>query len=461
MVRCLERCMAIAWARPLVEIAAQSGQYPDRMLPPHGSRTRDRSTSQTCEVRPFPVGFLWGASTSSHQVEGGNRWNDWWAYEQSGRLPYASGQACRHYQLFEDDFDLARSWGHNAHRFSIEWSRIEPSEGHWNPEAVAHYRQVIHALRERGLEPVVTLHHFTSPAWFARSGGWLRSDSTRRFARYAEYVATHLGAEVRYWLTINEPTVQVMQGYLNGAWPPCLTSAWRQAALAFWNLARAHAAAYQVLHQHRSDVLVSFAHNAPCIVPCRPDRIRDRLAAALRDWLSNRSFFALIGALPGEPKRASKPLDFIGLNYYSRTIVRSAGLGMGAFLGRACRLPHHPDRGPISTTGWEVYPTGLATILRKFSTFGLPILITENGVATDDEALRREFILQHLQGLAEAIDRGTDVIGYLYWTLMDNFEWTHGTTPRFGLAAVDFTTQQRRPRPCVQDFSRVCRENRL
>jgi beta-glucosidase len=453
--------MALAPSRSVIDIATQSGKYPARARPPHGSRTWDRGTPQPHETRSFPAGFLWGASTSSHQVEGGNRWNDWWDYEQSGRLPYASGQACRHYQRFEDDFDLARSWGHNAHRFSIEWSRIEPADGQWNPEAVGHYRQVIRALRRRGLEPVITLHHFTSPAWFAQGGGWLRSDSIQRFVRYAEYVATHLGADVRYWLTINEPTVQVVQGYLNGAWPPGLTSAWRQAVLALWNLARAHAAAYQVLHHQRADALVSFAHNAPYIVPCRPERLRDRLAAVLRDWLLNRSFFVLVGALPGAPKRASKHLDFIGLNYYSRTIVHSTGIGIGSFLGRVCRLPHHPDRGPISTTGWEVYPAGLQTTLRTFSTFGLPILITENGVATDDETLRREFILQHLQGLAEAIDRGIKVFGYLYWTLMDNFEWTHGTTARFGLAAVDFTTQQRLPRPCVQDFSRICRENSL
>ena len=153
----------------------------------------------------FPKGFLWGAATSSHQVEGGNRWNDWWEYEGRGQLPHASGDACRHYDLFERDFDLAKSWGHNAHRFSIEWSRLEPEEGTWDADACDHYRQVLRALADRGLEPVVTLHHFTNPAWFARRGGWSRSDSPRLFARYVEYVARELGAPVRYWLTINEP----------------------------------------------------------------------------------------------------------------------------------------------------------------------------------------------------------------------------------------------------------------
>src|SRR5215510_8614654 len=196
----------------------------------HGNRVL---SSQLTEGYTFPAHFLWGASTSSHQVEGNNHGSDWWEYEQSGRLPCKSGEACRHYQLFEKDFDLARSWGHNAHRLSIEWSRIEPSEGCWEPDATAHYRAVIRALRERDLEPVVTLHHFTNPAWFSRSGGWLRNDSASLFARYAEHMVKSLSAEVKYWLTINEPTVYVAQGYITGEWPPFLKSAWIKAARVF------------------------------------------------------------------------------------------------------------------------------------------------------------------------------------------------------------------------------------
>jgi beta-glucosidase len=177
-------------------------------------------TSILSQVYRFPPGFLWGAATSSHQVEGDNHWNDWWEYEHAGRLPYRSGKTCQHYQRYEADFDLAQSWGHNAHRFSLEWSRIEPAEGQWNSEAVAHYQAVLRALRSRGMEPVVTLHHFTNPAWFARRGGWLRHDSVRLFARYAAYVATHLGQDVKFWLTLNEPTVYMLHGYILGSGPP-------------------------------------------------------------------------------------------------------------------------------------------------------------------------------------------------------------------------------------------------
>jgi beta-glucosidase len=394
-------------------------------------------------------------------VEGDNRWNDWWECEQSGRLPHKSGQACRHYERFEQDFDLARDWGHNAHRFSVEWSRVEPSEGNWNRVALTHYSEVVRALRDRGLEPVVTLHHFTNPAWFSRSGGWFRRDSASLFARYAEHTARSIGTEVRYWLTINEPTDYVMQGYINGEWPPFLKSAWLKAAIVFGNLARAHVLAYRSLHRTCSGVRVGFAHSASPVVPCNPGSRNDRLAARLRDLIWNRVFFRLIGVRRRHSRHVQRALDFIGLNYYKRTIVRSSGWGLKAVLGRTCQLPHHQDQGPISTTGWEVYPRGLKAVLEHFSRFGVPLLVTENGIATDDEALRREFLIGHLQNLGEALEAGVNVIGYLYWSLIDNFEWALGTRPRFGLAGVDYNTQQRMPRPCVEDFSRVCRENQL
>jgi beta-glucosidase len=409
----------------------------------------------------FPAGFLWGAATSSHQVEGDNRWSDWWEYEESGRLPHRSGEACRHYELYEQDFDLARSWGHNAHRFSIEWSRIEPSEGSWNREALEHYRAVIQALKRRGLEPVVTLHHFTNPAWFTRAGGWLRRDSPRVFARYVGFVAEHLGKDVRYWLTINEPTVYVMQGYINGKWPPLVKASWIRAMIAFRNLAKAHVAAYRTLHKIRRDIMVGFAHSAPLVLPCNSQRIRDRVAASVRDLILNRAFFYLLGARVGNRRETSRRLDFIGINYYTRMTVHGVGLGIGALFGRVCRLAHDHDRGRTSDIGWEVYPRGLPLVLGTFSRFGVPLIVTENGIATNDETLRRDFLMQHLINLSAALGSGINVIGYLYWSLMDNYEWTLGMEPHFGLAAVDSVTQERLPRPSAQDFARVCRANQL
>jgi beta-glucosidase len=411
------------------------------------------------DEREFPPRFLWGASTSSHQVEGGNRWNDWWEYEQAGRLPFRSGDACRHYELFEADFDLARAWAHNAHRFSIEWSRLEPEPGAWNKDAASHYVAVVQALRERGLEPVVTLNHFTVPAWSLRRGGWLRRDSVRFFARYVERIAGVLGGAVKYWLTLNEPTVYVMQAYIAAEWPPLGRRQWRNAATVLRRLARAHVAAADVLHRLVPGAQVSFAHNAPFIAPCNPARWRDRMAAAARDAVLNGLFFQLIGASPRRGRRG--PLDFIAINYYSRTVVRSRGFGITALVGSTCDLAHHPDRGPSSMIGWEIYPDGLRAILHRFARYGLPILITENGVATEDEAQRQEFIHAHIAAVHRAMLEGVPVFGYLYWSLIDNYEWAMGTRPRFGLAAVDYETGRRTPRPCTVEFSRICRANRL
>lgn len=411
--------------------------------------------------RRFPSDFLWGAATSSHQVEGGNKWNDWWEYETKGRLPYASGDACRHYELYEKDFDLACAWGHNAHRFSIEWSRIEPSPGKWNYEAVEHYREVIRALKRRGLEPVITLHHFTNPAWFTRRGGWTRRDSVRLFARYVAYVVEQLGQQIKYWLTLNEPTVYVMQGYLNGVWPPCLKNSRIKAAVVFRNLARSHVVAYQKIHEFSRDAMVGFAHSAPLIIPCKSTRKRDRVTALIRDAILTRAFFFLIGAR-GKSSRRTKPcLDFIGINYYTRSIIRSVGWGAGALVGRTCDISSHNHNGPISDMGWEIYPAGLLAVLERFSCYGVPIFITENGIATSDESLRSNFIIEHLKVLAEALGNGIDVIGYFYWTLMDNYEWSAGTDPHFGLAAVDRTTQRRAPRPCVEIFKRYMNESHI
>jgi beta-glucosidase len=408
----------------------------------------------------FPPGFLWGAATSSHQVEGANRWNDWWECEAAGLVPHKSGDACKHYELYESDFEMARSWGHNAHRFSVEWSRIEPREAEWSREAMEHYVDVVRALRIRGLEPIVTLHHFTNPVWFSRRGGWLHRESVRSFARYVEYVADHLAPHVRYWITVNEPTVYIKRGFLVGDWPPLRKDFRAGAALVLKRMARAHVAAYRILHRAASDIEVGFSHSAPLLVPSDPARGLDRLAVCVRDYFLHRLFFRWIGATASR-KRGVKHLDFLGLNYYTRDLVRGGGWGLQAILGAKPGPERRSDAGLRSDMDWEIYPAGLRSVLERFSALGVPLLVTENGVATEDESVRAGFIEDHLRAVVEALSNGVSVIGYLYWSLMDNFEWTHGTAARFGLARVDFETQERTARPCVERFSRICRENAL
>ncbi len=405
--------------------------------------------------RPFPQGFLWGAATAAHQVEGDNRASDWWAFEQAGRLPFASGAACRHYQLFEQDFELARTWGHNAHRFSIEWSRIEPREGEWAQDALDHYRAVVQALRRRGMEPLVTLHHFTSPAWFTQAGGWLAPGGAACFARYVERVASHLKDQVRWWITINEPTVYAKNAFVTGNWPPCRRNDWRAAWRAMRTMAAAHRLAYDILHRHRSDALVGFAHSAPLVAARLPARPLDRLAAGLRDLVLNRLPLRLMGG--GRAQR----FDFIGVNYYCRTLVHWQAAGTALLFGRDWLADDQGDPRAFSDMGWEIYPSGLKLQLERFARYGVPLLVTENGLATENEDSRTAYLRAHLRSLAEALAAGVPVAGYCYWSLMDNFEWSLGTGPRFGLAATDFATQRRTPRPAAAYFAEVCRANAL
>lgn len=403
----------------------------------------------------FPPGFLWGAATAAHQVEGANQWNDWWAFEQAGRLPFKSGEACRHYELFERDFDLARAWGHNAHRFSIEWSRIEPQQGDWDRAALEHYREVIGALRRRGMEPLVTLHHFTNPAWFADAGGWLARRNVAQFARYVEFVAGQLGDQVRWWITINEPTVYAKNAFVSGNWPPCREGDWAAAWRAVRNMGRAHRLAYEILHRHRPDALVGFAHSAPLVVPRQPARPLDRVAASLRDFVLNRMPFDLVSGA------WSKRLDFVGLNYYCRTLVHWQARGTAALFGRDWLEDDQGAPRTFSDIGWEIYPAGLERQLARFARYSVPVVVTENGVATTDEQRRLEFLGAHLRSLAQAVAAGIPVAGYCYWSLMDNYEWSQGTAPRFGLAATDFATQTRIPRPAARYFAEVCTSNAL
>lgn len=405
--------------------------------------------------RVFPEGFFWGAATAAHQVEGDNRASDWWAAEEAGLLPHRSGVACRHLELYERDFDLARAFGHNAHRLSLEWSRLEPEPGRFSERWFDHYGRVLRALRARGIEPILTLQHFTLPRWLAERGGWLAPDAVERFADYAGAVARRLGQAVRWWITVNEPTVLAKQGYVAGAWPPFRRGRWDLALRVMARMAAGHRAAYARLHAELPAPMVSFAHSVPWIEPCDPRRRRDRLAARLRRAFLVDHCFALV-------RRGGRPLlDYVAINYYTRTVVRWAPRGRALLFGVDCLEPHHGGVRRFDDLGQEVWPEGLLRVLRHVARLGLPVLVTENGIATTDERLRLAHLQGHLAALARAIEEGVDLRGYLYWSLMDNFEWAKGTTARFGLAETDFASQERRPRPAMRLLAEVARSGRL
>jgi beta-glucosidase len=408
---------------------------------------------------------IWGAATSAHQVEGMNRWNDWWDWEQRGKAPEPSGQACDHYRLFREDFRLARSLGHTAHRFSIEWSRLEPSEGFWDEEAFRHYEQVFDALQAEGLEPVVTLHHFTNPLWFAQGGGWLTAEAVEKFNRYVKRVAERFGNRAKYWITLNEPLIYVYQSFVMGIWPPGERS-FEKGIQAIRNLLHAHVAAYETLHQcsNNPECQVSIAHHTTAFSPCRPASVLDRLSLLRRNWFINQLLFHSLDSgylvYPGlffEKLPAKKTLDFLGVNYYTRDFIRFTGhKGFDQF-GEVCHDRHHrKEIREANSLGWEIYPEGLYEVLASLRTLRLSIFITENGVCAEEDGVRQRYIREHLSQVERAQKEGMRIGGYFYWSLVDNFEWAEGFRPRFGIVEVDYASQGRRPRPSADVLRKMC-----
>jgi len=351
----------------------------------------------------------------------------------------------------------------------VEWSRIEPLPDHFDHEALGHYADVVRTCRELGMEPLVTLHHFTLPLWLADRGGVCARDAPRLFARYCEVCAEALGGGVRYWMTINEPVILATLGYLYGDWPPGRRSLSRAFA-ALRGLLRMHAAGAtalrEVARRHRRETLISVAHHHRGMRPADPASRLDRLAAAVPDLVLNRWW--LLACRDGRMRPpvgrwqlvpgAAGSLDYVGLNYYADELVAFDPRRPDRLFSR-----QYPDPAlPVSSLGWTIDPGGLfRAVLRLGQESGLPVVITENGVADEADELRPRFIVDHLAAVRAAIREGVKVRGYLHWTGMDNFEWAEGYSKRFGLWAVDRETMERRPKPSAHLYARICRLNAI
>jgi beta-glucosidase len=397
----------------------------------------------------FPKSFFWGAGISAYQAEGNNVNSDWWGWEKEAGLKEASGLACRHYELYREDFDLASSLNHNAHRLSIEWSRIEPEEAKFSTKEIEHYQDVILSLKEHNIEPIVTLHHFTNPIWFANLGGWLNKNAQKYFLHYVERTVEALCDKVRFWVTINEPMVYVYYSYILGVWPPQQES-FLKAKFVTDNLIISHIKAYKLIHRiykrrKLPPPFISIAKNLQAFVPCLPTP-KNKFAIYLRNRLFNFAFL--------ERLIRAKSLDFIGLNYYTRSLVEVENWGLRSLLLDTCSKGHSSLKK--NSLGWDIYPEGLYNLLLRLKKYNLPLFILENGICTPDDNLRWDFIYEHLENLSLAMAQGICVLGYIYWSLIDNFEWDKGFDPRFGLVEVDYSTYKRTIRESARKFSEVC-----
>jgi len=338
----------------------------------------------------------------------------------------------------------------------------------FSEEGLAHYRRKLEALRERGMEPVLTVYHYTLPRWLADKGGWENPGIEDYFERFVARVSAEYGDLVRWWITFNEPVVQAFKGWILGQWPPGRVQDFPMALKVVRHMLRAHVKAYHLIHEARPDAMVSVAKHALALTPCNPKRRLDRLSVWARTYLFNHLFLDALhtGALrvPGlfwENLPQKGTLDFIGLNYYTRDFVRNTGFSLPGLVGDICTLEHHQSVGKRNDLGWEIYPEGLAHFLRAYSRYRLPILITENGLPVDHDEDRWTFIFLHLWQVARALDEGIHVVGYLHWSLLDNYEWADGFRARFGLIGVDYATQQRTVRESAKRMARVIERGEL
>jgi beta-glucosidase len=415
----------------------------------------------------FPRGFLWGTATAAHQVEGNNTNNNWWAWEQQpGRILNGdkSGLACDWWGgRWKEDLDRAAETGQNAHRFSIEWSRIQPTPDKWDESALERYRAMLRGMLDRGLTPMITLHHFSNPLWLEEQGGWENEETPRKFAIFVRKAVDALKEYASYWVTINEPNVYAYAAFSDGSFPPGkkdLNTSFR----AMLHLLRGHAMAYKIIHEIQPQARVGLSINYRSIFPATASPL-DKLIARMQSALFNDLFPR--AAKDGKARflyktvhvpEAAGTQDFIGVNYYSRDQVTFDLRHAGKLFGRL----FYPKDADLSSTGFIANePAGFTEALKWSLQFNVPILVTENGVEDHEDKLRPRYLAQHVQQLWRAVNFNWPIKGYFHWSLVDNFEWDRGWSQRFGLWGLDVDTQARIRRPSVDLYAEICKENGL
>ncbi|MDO9465185.1 MAG: GH1 family beta-glucosidase [bacterium] len=423
----------------------------------------------------FPADFLWGVSTSAYQIEGG--WNengkgesnwDRWAHLGKIKNGNTGDITCDHYHLWKEDVRLMREIGINAYRFSIAWSRVLPDgKGKINQKSIDFYSNLVDELLKNNVKPFITLHHYDMPVTLEEEGGWVNRQTIGHFAKYAEIMAKHLGDRVKYWTTHNEPICIAGLGYSGTSEPPGLGDS-KAGAQALHNLLVAHGSAVKSIKTERKGAKVGIVLNLYPVQPFNKESEDDRKVARTKDGILNRWFLDALylgkypedvwayqkenpEIKPNDMGTISTPTNFLGINYYSRYVVKGKREE-----GKLKIVDVSPEElgTPFSTMGWEIYPEGLGILLRRIGKdYKNPvILVTENGVALDDkiepdgsinDPVRIDFLKRHIEELKNTISGGVDVRGYFVWTLMDTIEWELGFTQRFGLVYTDFKTLKR------------------
>ena len=388
--------------------------------------------------RSFPDGFSCGTATAAHQIEGGNTNNDWWAFEHTpgSGCAESSGDACDSYLRWEEDADLVAGLGLDNYRFSVEWSRIEPADGEFSRAAIEHYRRQCIGLRERGVDPVVTFHHFTTPLWLTAQGGWETGVAVERFGRFCTVVAEALGDVMTRACTLNEPNIVATMGWHAGMFPPGKTDIELSRAVG-GHLIDAHRLAVEAIRAAAPGVPVGLTL---AMTDYQPTAGGEERLESIRHHAED----VFLDATKGD--------DFLGVQVYTRLLFGPDG-GAG-----------YEDGVPVLDMGYEFYPASLGNCLRRAWSYtggALPLRVTENGIGTMDDEQRIDYVRQALAGVLDAVADGIDVRGYTYWSLLDNFEWAFGYKPRFGIVSVDRETFARMAKPSAAWLASVAAANAL
>lgn len=419
--------------------------------------------ADTNELR-FPSNFTFGVATAAYQVEGHIE-NDWSEWERAGKCKnpeHRCGRSVDHWNRFDEDVRLAKDVGCGAFRLSLEWARIEPVRGRFDENAIAEYRARLQRMKAAGVQPMVTLHHFTHPQWFHKETPWHSPESVAAFRRYAKVCGEIVkGLDARI-VTFNEPMVLLLGGYIQGCIPPGIADG-RKAMAALGNIGRSHVAAREEITQICGKTEFGISQNVLVFAPDRAWHPLDRAITRLAQDNYNHAFIRALSEgslnifMPGLATTKQKldgardSLDFVGVNYYTRAHLRF--IPKPPFIQFNYRDVH--GRG-LTHIGWEDFPEGFLQMLMEVkSHHGLPMWVTENGIDDRDGNRRPSYLHSHWKQVLEAINRGADLRGYLYWSLMDNFEWLDGWGPRFGLYHVDFETLERKRTPGADYFKKV------
>ena len=431
------------------------------------------SMDQSSQELAFPGGFLWGVGTSAYQMEGNSFNTQWHEFEKAGGVSTgeASGMACNWWYEAEKDFDIAQSMGLNSMRLSVSWARIEPEDGIFNPEAIERYRQMLAALIERGIRPIVCLHHFAHPVWFERKGAFLSKDCVADFSRFVKFTVFELSDHCSDWLTFNEPNIYGIEGYVDGGHPPAERDHLVKYFKVLGNMGLCHGSAYHIIHKLQRHASVSFANHFLIFTAVKTHSF-DRLAARVARDSFNNIFVNMVTGTRAPPfsgidrrlDEIKDTWDYVGVNIYGGVDVSfDITRPKAGFVRRT--TPPRGRTGDIPPNGvpmfGEIYPQGIKIVVERLAKYGKPFFILENGVPDRDDKLRPWVIATAVKTMHSLIKQGHKILGYHHWSLVDNFEWAWGYAMKFGLVAVDPATQERKPRPSAAFYSEIARANAL